>query len=231
MVVYVLGRYVPGVRARDPRFTEVSDQLSDARKQVDSLQSQLNAATKKAEESQSGFQSQLQTQSDADQAKISDLTKKIAASDSGRHTAETKLAATEQELASARAELNGAMGREQSSATAIQQLQTTLSSRESEITSLRQQLANSSNKKVARTGVLVWYGIISGSRRIEVKNGVANYGSLSGTLPGVPCIVTLADSTRVKFKTLPGPSNHWMGLSFDAYGSGSVQVKLEWTAQ
>ena len=57
-----------------------------------------------------------------------------------------------------------------------------------------------------REGVLLWRGSVAKNGEIVIQGNQVNSGSLTGELPGVPCILTLSDP-RIAIAEAPGPSN------------------------
>jgi hypothetical protein len=150
---------------------------------------------------------------------------------------ETDLATAKQNLASAKPQLNAAIAAANQSADALARLksesESTIKARDGDISNLKAQIVDLNAKIAAftrRSGTLTWSGFIMGKRKIEIKNGGANYGALSGALPGKPCTLVAPDPDRVQLKTLPSAKNQWNQMAFEVSGSGNLQVQINWVA-
>jgi hypothetical protein len=70
---------------------------------------------------------------------------------------------------------------------------------------------------------------VVGKRKIDIKNGVPDYGTIvSGALPQKQCTVSTPDTSHVQLKTLPASKNQWNRVSFEVSGTGVVQVRINW---
>jgi hypothetical protein len=78
------------------------------------------------------------------------------------------------------------------------------------------------------SGTLVWEGDVNGADLIDIQNGSANHGTVTGTLPGVPCMVQAADPKRVTISTPPAPSNEWKRIVLRVQAKGHTTVTVRW---
>lgn len=78
-------------------------------------------------------------------------------------------------------------------------------------------------------GSLIWKGNVSGEELITIEGDTASSGSLTGSLPGVACIVQPDDPKRVVIASAPGPSNQFKRLVIRVRGKGPTSVRLTWT--
>jgi hypothetical protein len=150
---------------------------------------------------------------------------------------ETDVATAKQKLNAARTQVTTLRGQ----VAKLPQLETDFATAKQNLDSARTQL-NAANAQVAALnaqvaaltkprGTLTWSGFIMGRRKIEIKDGAANYGAVGGALPGRPCTVVAPDPDHVQLKTLPSANNHWSQLAFEVSGAGNLQVQINWVGQ
>jgi len=226
---YAAGRYVRGNENPNGKLNQLSAQLTNANAQISSLKSLLDAANKKADQAGNDSRSQVDS---ANQA-ITDLTGKLAAREGQQHSVEAKLASTQHDLVATQTQLADAIAKERSIETAsnqrIQQLEADRQSRDTEISTLRSRIASLTSKANPRAGFLVWSGTVIGKRKVDIKDGVPDYGTvIGGALPQKPCTVSTPDTAHVQLKTLPASKNQWNRVSFEVSGAGVVQVRINW---
>jgi phage shock protein A len=235
---YGAGHYAqPGDNSKT-RVGQLLNELAQAQRQIGQLKSSLDSANKKADQVTNDSKSQM----DSTNQRLGDLTNKVTASNAQRSVLERNLASTKRDLASAQTQLEAAVNKERSGQATIeqqqsqlaaanqrvQQLEGNIKSLNDEIARLRARPPNIANPNAA---ALVWSGVLAGKRRIEIKDGVANYGTIrSGALPGKPCRVTTPDP-NVQFKTVPAEKNHWNRVAFDVSGTGVIQVRINCISQ
>jgi len=228
---YAAGRYVRISEGPKGRLSQLSSQLTNAQSQINTLQASLDAANKKA--NQAGNDSKSQVDSASQQ--VNDLTAKLAARDAQQHSLESRLASTQHELVSTQAQLAEAIAKQRSieatSSQRVQQLEADKQARDNEISTLRGRIAGAASKPGPRAGSLIWSGTVIGKRKVDIKNGVADYGTVvSGALPQKPCTVSTPDTAHVQLKTLPASKNQWNRVSFEVSGTGVVQVRIIWVS-
>jgi hypothetical protein len=78
------------------------------------------------------------------------------------------------------------------------------------------------------SGTLVWEGDVDGADLIDIQNGSPNHGTVTGTLPGVPCMVQASDPKRVTISTAPAPSNEWKRIVLRVQAKGHTTVTVHW---
>jgi len=78
------------------------------------------------------------------------------------------------------------------------------------------------------SGTLVWEGEVNGADLIEIQDGSANQGTVTGMLPGVPCMVQASDPKRVTISIPPAPSNEWKRIVLRIQGKGHTTVTVRW---
>jgi hypothetical protein len=64
---------------------------------------------------------------------------------------------------------------------------------------------------------------------VTIDKDRADSGALSGSLPGVPCIVQPVDEKKVSFASTPQDINNYERLVFRVSGSGLVRVVIKWS--
>jgi len=234
VLLAVLGGFAAGrtVRPKDDptgRLSELSTQLADAQAQINSLKSSLDSANKKADQAGSDTKSQVDSASQA----ITDLTGKLAAREAQQRSTEAKLASAQHDLVATQTQLADAIAKERSIETSsnqrVQQLDADKQARDNEISTLRARVASLTSKANPHAGFLVWSGTVIGKRKIDIKDGIPDYGNVvSGALPQKPCTVSTPDTAHVQLKTLPASKNQWNRVSFEVSGGGVVQVRINW---
>lgn len=80
-------------------------------------------------------------------------------------------------------------------------------------------------------GELVWKGTINGSQLLTIDKDRANFGSLQGSLPGVPCIIQPVNEKRVSVAAAPSPRNNYERLVLHINGNGPMTVVIKWSLQ
>jgi peptidoglycan hydrolase CwlO-like protein len=226
---YGAGRYARPKEDANGRLSQLSTQLTNAQAQINSLQSSLDAANKKADQAGTDSKSQV----DSANQTINDLTGKLSAREGQQRSVEAKLASAQRDLVATQTQLAEAIAKERSIETGanqrIQQLDADRQSRDSEIATLRGRIASLTSKANPHAGFLVWSGTVIGKRKIDIKDGVPDYGSVvTGALPQKPCSVSTPDTAHVQLKTLPASKNQWNRVSFEVSGTGVVQVRINW---
>jgi hypothetical protein len=78
------------------------------------------------------------------------------------------------------------------------------------------------------SGTLVWEGDVNGADLIDIQNGSPNHGTVTGMLPGVPCMVQASDPKRVTISTPPAPSNEWKRIVLRVQAKGHTTVTVRW---
>ena len=78
------------------------------------------------------------------------------------------------------------------------------------------------------SGMLIWQGEVRGTELIDINNGSASAGVLTGALPGVPCMLQPEDSRKIAIATAPGPANEWKRVVFRVKGNGRMTVRMTW---
>jgi predicted nucleic acid-binding Zn-ribbon protein len=228
---YAAGRHLQMKNDSKGTVKQLSTQETNSHEEINNLKLSLDSANKKVNQ----VDSDSKLQADSANQKISDLTNKLTAREGQQHTIETRLVSTQRELASTQAQLVAANTQEHSTEAAlnqhIQQLEADVRSRDNEISTLRGRVASLSSTTTPHAGSLIWSGTVVGKRRIEIKGGVADYGTvISGALPRTPCTLTASDPSRVQLKTRPAPKNQWNQVSFDVSGMGVVQARIDWVS-
>jgi len=94
---------------------------------------------------------------------------------------------------------------------------------------VKEQLVTVSGPAGATSGELVWTGTIHGTQLVTIDKDRADSGALSGSLPGVPCIVQPVDEKKVSFASTPQDINNYERLVFRVSGSGLVRVVIKWS--
>ena len=99
-----------------------------------------------------------------------------------------------------------------------------------EVASLQQQLQYERSRP--RYGFLTWTGDAH-KGVVEIRANRANIGGVSGSLPGIECVVEAVDPERVEILTRPGPApdNKWSRLTFRLIGNSKAPVRLVWSAR
>jgi predicted nucleic acid-binding Zn-ribbon protein len=226
---FAAGRYVRVSESPKGRLSQLSSQLTNAQAQINTLQTSLDAANKKASQAGSDSRSQV----DLASQQVNDLTTKLAARDAQQHSLDTRLSTVQRELVSTQTQLAEAIAKQRSIETAsnqrVQQLEGDKQARDNEISTLRGRIASAATKPGPRAGSLIWSGTVVGKRKIDIKNGVPDYGTIvSGALPQKQCTVSTPDTSHVQLKTLPASKNQWNRVSFEVSGTGVVQVRINW---
>ena len=81
------------------------------------------------------------------------------------------------------------------------------------------------------TGELTWTGNIHGTQLVTIDKDHADIGTLSGSLPGVPCIIQPLDERKVGIASTPSPSNNYERLVLRVTGNGTMRVVIKWSLQ
>lgn len=81
------------------------------------------------------------------------------------------------------------------------------------------------------SGDLRWSGMVNGNQLVTIDRDHADIGSLTGSLPGVPCILQPADERRVSIASAPGPGNNFDRLVLRITGHGMTNVSIHWALQ
>jgi hypothetical protein len=81
------------------------------------------------------------------------------------------------------------------------------------------------------SGTLTWEGQVNGLQLVEIENGSANVGTVTGNLPGVACLIQPANSKGVIIADPPRPANGFQRLVFRVQGKGHVAVRFSWVVQ
>ncbi len=230
------GRYTGGGN-QQAQVKQLSSQLGDYKSRVNDLTAQLGAAKNQLSQTATDISAQL----DAAKQNASNVSSQLSSSQQAQRATAAKLARARQDLANAQAQLQAAetkqheaeqlssqrLAEQQSAEQRIRQFEADIQSRDREISSLRQRAASASTPSSPHRGFLVWSGELSGKRRININNGVANYGRVSGSFPGAPCAISI--SAPAKIRTIPAKNNNWNKVSFDVSGTGTVQVRINWS--
>jgi len=228
---YGAGRYVQPKNDSAAKVNQVNQlmtQVANAKKQISDLTSALNSANAKADQ----VQSQSQADLDSANQKSSDLTTRQQQVQRQLNDAVQKASFADQNQKQLKVDLEAANHKINELTTSEQQLQRELADANTQKTSANQTVAQL-NTEIAKLhaqsapkGSLVWSGNLTGKRTINIKNGVPDFGALSGALPQKPCNVFTPDA-HVKIKNRPS-KNHLNDLSFEVSGSGFVQVRIDW---
>jgi predicted nucleic acid-binding Zn-ribbon protein len=235
---YGVGRYAQP--KDDTKANQFAAQVAVAQQEITRLKTDSDSATKTWNQVEADLKAQLE----AVNQKGGDLTTKLNGQVAQQQQLEAQLTAAQRNLASARTQVSAANTKAQESAeevvqlkaqqTALNQhskeLESTLQTRETEISRLNERIASLTPKPGPRSGTLTWSGVIAGKRKIEIKDGMANYGALNGALPRGPCTVVAEDPSHVELKTLPSAKNQWSLLAFQVSGTGNMQVRINWKA-
>jgi hypothetical protein len=183
--------------------------------------------------------------------KVSSLTNALRGSEGQRELMEGKLTSVQLELKATQGQLTQQIAKEGSPETVAPQtqgqlaacsqqlshLQSTITSQNSEIARLHAQataaipdseiLHAQAAAAIPDSGVLIWSGTLASKTQIDIKNGVANYGTVRGVLPGKPCNLSICD-THVRLTTPPTAGNQWNRVSFEVLGAGNFKVYINW---
>ena len=81
------------------------------------------------------------------------------------------------------------------------------------------------------SGTLIWEGQVNGLQLVEIDNGSANVGTITGSLPGVACLIQPSNSKGVVIADPPRPANGFQRLVFRVQGKGRVAVRFSWVVQ
>jgi len=230
---YGAGRYVQpkNVQPKNDfvaKVNQLTTQVTNAKQQIGELTSELKSANAKAD------QVQTQAKADLDSAnqQNSALTAHQLQVQHQLKDAAQKASIADQTQKQLRQDLDSANRKISGLTTSEQQLQRELADANAQKASANQTVAQL-NAEIARQhtqsapkGSLVWSGNLTGKRTINIKNGVPDFGTLSGALPQKPCTVSTQDAS-VKIKNRPS-KNHLNDLSFEVSGSGLVQVRIAW---
>jgi len=81
------------------------------------------------------------------------------------------------------------------------------------------------------SGQLTWTGEIHGTQLITIDKDRADVGTLSGALPGVPCIIQPVNERKVGIASAPSPSNNYERLVLRITGNGMMRVVIKWSLQ
>jgi hypothetical protein len=79
------------------------------------------------------------------------------------------------------------------------------------------------------SGEIVWEGILKGTELITIENGQASSGTVTGSLPGVPCLIQPTDPKKVSVASAPGPRNQYNRLVIRVSANGRTRVTLKWS--
>lgn len=226
---YLIGHYVPRNVNPNEKVSRLSTQLKSAQNQIRSLNQKVTLL-------ENGSKSAL----DSANRKISGLTNELTALGGRYRLGEQKRASAQRALASSQDQLKSEMAKEHAldarrvaQITGLtqqnSQLQAEIQERDNRINALRRQVAGLSNRAASRAGFLIWSGTVAGKRKVDIKNGVPNFGVLvSGGLPRKPCALANPDPVHVALKTLPSRRNQWNRVSFVVSGRGIVRVRINW---
>ncbi len=79
-----------------------------------------------------------------------------------------------------------------------------------------------------REGTIEWTGEVQKGDVVIIENSSASQGSMTGRLPGVPCLVNF-QGEKVSITESPGISNQWkrLGLRFDKKGKSRVSIRWQ----
>jgi hypothetical protein len=80
---------------------------------------------------------------------------------------------------------------------------------------------------VAPRGVIQWTGEASKDQKLVIEGGNASFGSISGKLPGVACLVTVQPSD-ISIAEAPGPSNRFERIVLRFNKKGRFTVTINW---
>ena len=226
------GRYVQPKDDSAAKVNQLMTRVANAQQQIGDLTSALKSANAKADQ----VQNQAKADLDSANQKNSDLTThQQQVQQQLQHqlnAAVQKASIAEQNQKQSKVDLEAANNKVKELTTSEQQLQRELTNANTQKTSANQTIAQL-NAEIAKLrtqaapkGSLVWSGNLTGKRTINIKNGVPDFGALSGALPQKPCNVSTQDA-HVKIKNRPS-KNHLNDLSFEVSGSGFVQVRIDW---
>jgi hypothetical protein len=237
---YGAGHYTQPSDDSKTTLSQLSAQVKAAQTQNDKLQASLDSANQKA----SQLENDSKLHGDSASQKISELTGTVAARDGQLHLMEGKLASAQRDLAASETRLNAATATGHStdvlaaqrltqlttSNQRVQQLESQIQARDGEIATLRARINNLSNSTTQqRSGTLTWTGTVAGKRKVDIQNGVPDWGSITGALPRIPCAVSSPD--HVQFKTRPSEKNQWNRVAFEVSGTGErMQVRITCSA-
>jgi chromosome segregation ATPase len=220
------GRYVLPKETSAAQTTQAPPHGSQD-KMIDDLNTKLKATTDKA----AAAERQSQVDLDAANKKSSDLAAQLA---QVRVQLAQKTAAGNQTQSQSAANIDAANSRVKELSATEQGLRKQLSDAQVERTKAYNTLAQRNAElaalqaQMAPRGTLFWSGNVVGKRTIQIKDGVPDYGSLSGALPQRECKVSTPQA-HVKIKGRPS-KNHWNSMSFEVTGSGDTQVRIDWEA-
>jgi len=224
---YGTGRYVQPKDDSSGKINELVSQVANAQKLIGDLNSALKAAKDKADQ----VQNQSKTDLDSANAKNSDLSTHQQQLQHQLNDANQKASIADQNQRQLREELDSANRRITALTASEQQLEHQVADANAQKATANQSVGQLNAEvtrlraQVAPKGSLVWSGNLSGKRTINIKNGVPDFGALSGALPQRLCKVSTLDD-RVKIKNRPS-KNHLNDLSFDVSGLGLVQVRID----
>jgi hypothetical protein len=225
---YGAGRYVQPKNDSGAKVNQLTTEVTNAQQQIGELTSELKSANTKAD------QAQNQAKADLDSAnqQNSELAAHQQQVQHQLKDAAQKASIADQTQKQLRQDLDSANRKISGLTTSEQQLQRELADANAQKTSANQTVAQLNaeiarqHAQIAQQGSLVWSGNLTGKRTINIKNGVPDFGAVSGALPQKPCIVSTHDAS-VKIKNRPS-KNHLNDLSFEVSGSGLVQVRIDW---
>lgn len=225
---YGTGRYVQPKSGSGEKVKQLTAQVADDQQQIGKLRSELKSANEKADQ----VQNQSKTDLDSVNQKTSDLTAHQQQLQRQLNDANSQKTSIADQLQEEKADLEAANRKISALTASEQQLQHQLAEANAQKASASEMsgLLNAEMAKLrgqfAPKGALVWSGNLTGKRTIDIKNGIPDFGALSGALPQKLCKISTSDG-RVKIKNRPS-KNHLNDLSFDVAGSGLVQVKIDW---
>ena len=224
---YGTGRYVQPKDDSSGKINELVSQVANAQKLIGDLNSALKAAKDKADQ----VQNQSKTDLDSANEKNSDLSTHQQQLQHQLNDANQKTSIADQNQRQLREELDSANRRITALTASEQQLEHQVADANAQKATANQSVGQLNAEvtrlraQIAPRGALVWSGNLSGKRTINIKNGVPDFGALSGALPQRLCKVSTLDD-RVKIKNRPS-KNHLNDLSFDVSGLGLVQVRID----
>jgi hypothetical protein len=225
---YGAGRFVQPKSDSSERVKQLMAEVANAQQQIDDLKSSLKATNAKTDQ----IQNQSKADLDSANQKNSDLTTHQQQVQHQLKDAAQKASIADQSQKQLRQDLDSANRKISGLTTSEQQLQRELADANAQKISANQTVVQVNaeiaklHAQIAPKGSVVWSGNITGKRTINIKNGVPDFGALSGALPQKLCKVSTQDA-NVKIKNRPS-KNHLNDLSFEVSGSGLVQVRIDW---
>jgi hypothetical protein len=83
----------------------------------------------------------------------------------------------------------------------------------------------------ATSGEILWTGFVDGIQLVTINGDSADKGKLEGALPGLPCIIQLADEKHVAIASAPSPRNNYERMVVRVQGKGLMKVTIKWSLQ